>query len=221
MKRLFIFGVCALGVLCMASCYPEGPDYVHEKDIALTHYDEKADFSTLKTFVIPDSVVYVRGDSNATGLANELKEEILSLVKQNFEAYNYQLLTDEEAEAQTPDFVVTVTAFATPTFSYNSWGNYWGWYPGWDWFGWGGVWGGWYPWYPWYSGGYYYAYDIGTVVIDMLDAKKADKETKRVPVLWTGMVDGILAGNQNYLAERLEKNINQCFIQAPYLKTTK
>ena len=131
MKRLFIFGVCALVVLCMASCYPEGPDYVHEKDIALTHYDEKADFSTLKTFVIPDSVVYVQGDSNATGLANELKEEILSLVKQNFEAYNYQLLTDEEAEAQTPDFVVTVTAFATPTFSYNSWGNYWGWYPGW------------------------------------------------------------------------------------------
>ena len=53
----------------------------------------------------------------------------------------------------------------------------------------------------------------------MLDAKKADKETKRV--LWTGMVDGILAGNQNYLAERLEKNINQCFIQSPYLKTTK
>lgn len=45
MKRLFIFGVCALVVLCMASCYPEGPDYVHEKDIALTHYDEKADFS--------------------------------------------------------------------------------------------------------------------------------------------------------------------------------
>ena len=141
MKRLFIFGVCALVVLCMASCYPEGPDYVHEKDIALTHYDEKADFSTLKTFVIPDSVVYVQGDSNATGLAN--------------------------------------------------------------------------------SGGYYYAYDKGTVVIDMLDAKKADKETKRVPVLWTGMVDGILAGNQNYLAERLEKNINQCFIQSPYLKTTK
>ena len=94
MKRLFIFGVCVLVVLCMASCYPEGPDYVHEKDIALTHYDEEADFSTLKTFVIPDSVVYVQGDSNATGLANELKEEILSLVKQNFEAYNYQLLTD-------------------------------------------------------------------------------------------------------------------------------
>ena len=116
---------------------------------------------------------------------------------------------------------ISGTAFATPTFSYNSWGNYWGWYPGWDWFGWGGVWGGWYPWYPWYSGGYYYAYDKGTVVIDMLDAKKADKETKRVPVLWTGMVDGILAGNQNYLAERLEKNINQCFIQSPYLKTTK
>ena len=96
MKRLFIFGVCVLGVLCIASCYSEGPDYVHEKDIALTHYDEEAYFSTLKTFVIPDSFVYLQGDSNATGLANELKEEILSLVKQNFEAHNYQLLTDEE-----------------------------------------------------------------------------------------------------------------------------
>ena len=29
MKRLFIFGVCALVVLCMASCYPEGPDYFY------------------------------------------------------------------------------------------------------------------------------------------------------------------------------------------------
>ena len=62
MKRLFIFGVCVLVVLCMASCYPEGPDYVHEKDIALTHYDEEADFSTLKTFVIPDSVVFMYGE---------------------------------------------------------------------------------------------------------------------------------------------------------------
>lgn len=60
--------------------------------------------------------MYVQGDSNATGLANELKEEILSLVKQNFEAYNYQLLTDEEAEAQTPDFVVTVNCFCNSDF---------------------------------------------------------------------------------------------------------
>lgn len=52
MKRLFIFGVCVLVVLCMASCYPEGPDYVHEKDIALTHYDEEADFSTLNSYLI-------------------------------------------------------------------------------------------------------------------------------------------------------------------------
>lgn len=48
MKRLFIFGVCVLVVLCMASCYPEGPDYVHEKDIALTHYDEESGFFYFK-----------------------------------------------------------------------------------------------------------------------------------------------------------------------------
>ncbi len=219
MKRLFLTTVCAFVVACMSSCYPDGPDYVHEKDIALTHYDENADFSALKTFVIPDSVVCIQADSNSA-FAAELKEEILSLVKRNFEDCNYQLLTEEEAETQTPDFVVTVTAFSTPTFNYTVWGNYWGWYPGWNWFGWGPSWFGYYPWYPWYSGSYYYAYDKGTVVIDMLDAKNADSETKRIPVLWSGVVNGILSGSETYLYERLEKNIDQCFTQSPYLKTT-
>lgn len=222
MKRLFMFGMLVLCVVGMTSCYPDGPDYVHEKDIALTHYDEGVDFSDYKTFVVPDSVVIIRPDGDSALIDQEIQEQILTLVKQNFTDRNYQLLTTEEAEVQQPDFVVTITAFALPTFNYASWGNYWGWYTGWSWFGWGSVWGGFYPWYPWYSGSYaYYAYDMGTLSIDMLDAKNVDEESKHIPVLWSGVNSGILAGNQAYICDRIERSINQCFIQSPFLKTTK
>ena len=221
MKRLFIFGMCILAVMCLVSCYPEGPDYVHEKDIALTHYDEKADFSAYKTFVIPDSVVIIQADRDSSMINQEFKKNIIALVKENFEACHYRFLTAEEAAHETPDFVVTISAFASPTFNFASWGDYWGWYPGWGWFGWGSPWGGYYPWYPWYGGYTYYAYDKGTLVIDMLDPRKADEDSKRIPVMWTGVINGILAGSQAYLDERVEKNVDQCFMQSPYLKTTK
>lgn len=220
MKKLFMFGITVLFVVCITSCYPEGPEYVHEKDIALTHYDDQANFAFYTTFVMPDSVVFIQSDGDTARIEKKVSDRLIQLVKQNFTDRNYQLLTPEEAENQTPDFMVTITAFATPVFNYSTWGNYWGWYPGWSWFGWGGVWGGYYPWYPWYGGSYsYYAYDKGTLSIDMLDIKNADPETKHIPVLWSGVNTGILAGSTVYLCERLERGINQCFIQSPYLRT--
>ena len=218
MKRLFILGILSLALVCMISCYPEGPEYVHEKDIALTHYDEKADFLNYATFVMPDSVVLITPDGDSATIDQEVSAQVLELVKKNFTDRYYTLLSSEEAKNQTPDFMVTVTAFTTPVFNYTTWGNYWGWYPGWSWFGWGSSWGGYYPWYPWYAGSYsYYAYDKGTLVIDMLDVKNADPQSKHIPVLWSGVNTGILAGSKVYLCDRLVRSINQCFTQSPYL----
>lgn len=219
MKRVFILGFLFLASVCMISCYPEGPEYVHEKDIALTHYDENANFAAYTTFILPDSVVFITSDGDSASIDQEVSHQVLELVKKNFTDRNYKLLSAEEAENQTPDFMVTVTAFTTPVFNYASWGNYWGWYPGWSWFGWGAGWGGYYPWYPWYAAGYsYYAYDEGTLVIDMLDVKNADSQSKRIPVLWSGVNTGILAGSKVYVCDRLARSIGQCFLQSPYLR---
>lgn len=222
MKRLFIAAFTLFVMLSVCACYPEGPGYVHEKDIALTHRDENVDFSNYKSFVMPDSVVFIQSDGDTAVIDRDVQEKILLLVGENFTDRNFHLLTAEEAAAEQPDFVVTITAFSTPVFNYSTWGNYWGWYPGWNWWGWGGPWTGWYPWYPWYNGSYaYYAYDNGTLSIDVLDIKNRDEENKRIPVLWSGLNRGILAGSKAYLCDRLERSINQCFIQSPYLKTTK
>lgn len=218
MKRLFMVGICLWILACMVSCYPEGPEYVHEKDIALTHYDEQVNFALYTTFVMPDSVVLIQPDGDTARIDQEVSDQIIQLVKKNFTDRNYEFLTTEEAQTRIPDFVVTVTAFVNPVFSYTTWGNYWNWYPGWSWFGWGNAWSGFYPWYPWYGGGFsYYAYDKGSLVIDVLDAKNADPQSKRIPVLWSGVNTGILAGNRVYLCERLARSINQCFMQSPYL----
>ena len=83
MKRLFIFGVCVLVVLCMASCYPEGPDYVHEKDIALTHYDEEADLiiTTMKVRKKYRAPV-ITGSAYLTGLNEDsVTAQILDILK--------------------------------------------------------------------------------------------------------------------------------------------
>ncbi len=220
MKKLLILGMLILIGVGMSGCYPEGPEYVHEKDIALTHYDDQVNFALYTTFVMPDSIVFIQPDGDTARIDKKVSDQLTGLIKQNFTDRNYKLLTTEEAETEVPDFVVTVTAFATPFFNYTTWGNYWGWYPGWDWFGWGGAWGGFYPWYPWYGGSYtYYAYDKGTLVIDMLDVKNADPESKHIPVLWSAVNTGILAGSSVYICDRLERSINQCFIQSPYLRT--
>lgn len=137
MKKLLILGMLILIGVGMSGCYPEGPEYVHEKDIALTHYDDQVNFALYTTFVMPDSIVFIQPDGDTARIDKKVSDQLTGLIKQNFTDRNYKLLTTEEAETEVPDFVVTVTAFATPFFNYTTWGNYWGWYPGWDWFGWG------------------------------------------------------------------------------------
>ena len=53
----------------------------------------------------------------------------------------------------------------------------------------------------------------------MLDVKNADPESKHIPVLWSAVNTGILAGSSVYICDRLERSIKQCFIQSPYLRT--
>lgn len=198
---------------------------MEDMDIALTHYDEAVNFSDFKTFVMPDTIVYVCPSTTSERVDHSGDSAILALVSENLKACQYVRLTEEEIGNGTkPDFVVTVSVFSNAHYYYGqgySWYDYWGWYPGWSWFGWGGPWNGFYPWYPWYSGGVYYAYHTGTLSIEMLNPNGADEHSKHIPVMWTGVVDGILAGRPASVRKRLEAYINQCFIQSPYLKTAK
>ena len=42
--------------------------------------------------------------------------------------------------------------------------------------------------------------------------------TIKVNVVWTGIADGLLQGSNSFVLNRVESQIDQCFIQSPYLK---
>lgn len=213
MKRLLILLLTGLLAQFMVSCYPEGADNIEDYDVAITNYDKGADFNAFTTFSIPDSVVYFSNDKNSTAPSHEFDDAILQVVKDNFVKMGYMEMTEPTEENQ-PSFLVTVSAFSNVNYAYyvDNWYNNWNWY-------WGGWWGNgpFNPYYPWYPVSVY-SYRTGSVVVDMISTtKRADGD---VNVVWTGVADGLLQGSNAFVQSRVESQINQCFIQSPYLKKT-
>ena len=205
MKHLGLMLTVSLA-LFMSSCYPEGADTVEDYDVAITNYDKGADFSSFSTFAIPDTIVYFANDKNAK-LDHQFDEQIIQVVTDNFIKQGYTKVENPE----TASFIVTVSAFSNVNYSYyidnwyNNWNWYWGWWPG----------GAFNPYYPWYPVSVY-AYQSGSVVIDMISTTA--RSDNKVNVIWSGIADGLLQGTQQSIINRVNTQLNQCFIQSPYLK---
>ena len=217
MKRLLFLSFIGLFAQFLVSCYPGGADNVEEMDVAITNYDKNADFTKYTTFSLPDTIVYFVEKGETPN--HEFDAQILQLVKDNFTQLGYSYIEPTSEEDQQPSFIVTVSAFSNVNYYYGSdyWYNYWGWYPGWNWI-WGPTWGpGWGPSYPWYPVTVY-SYRSGSIVIDMIATNQEASSTKKVPVLWSGIADGLLQGSKQSIIDRMETTIDQCFIQSPYLK---
>ena len=205
MKHLGLMLTVSLA-LFMSSCYPEGADTVEDYDVAITNYDKGADFSSFSTFAIPDTIVYFANDKNAK-LDHQFDEQIIQVVTDNFIKRGYTKVENPE----TASFIVTVSAFSNINYSYyidnwyNNWNWYWGWWPR----------GAFNPYYPWYPVSVY-AYQSGSVVIDMISTTA--RSDNKVNVIWSGIADGLLQGTQQSIINRVNTQLNQCFIQSPYLK---
>ena len=204
MKRLLILLLAGWFAQGMISCYPEGADTVQDYDVAMTNYDKSANFSTFSTFAIADTIVYFSNDKEST-LSHEFDDQIVDLVARNLTERGYTQVDTTEV----PSFVITISAFSNVNYAYyvDNWYNNWSWYWGW----WGGPFSPYYPWYPISV----YSYRTGSVVIDMVST--ATRTDEKANVVWTDIADGLLQGSSSSILNRLEKQINQCFIQSPYL----
>ena len=205
MKRLLILLLTGLFAQFLVSCYPEGADKIQDYDVAMTNYDKSADFGTFSTFSIADTIVYFSNDKGAT-LSHQFDQQIVDLVTANFEKRGYVRVDTTE----NPSFVVTISAFSNVNYAYyvDNWYNNWSWYWGW----WGGPFNPYYSWYPVSM----YSYRTGSVAIDMIST--ATRSDGKVNVVWTGIADGLLQGSNSFILNRLDKQINQCFTQSPYLR---
>ncbi len=189
---VLLFLALAVGLY---SCYPGDEITAADTDIVATFFDKEADFSTKLTFSIPDEIIRIdeNGDPiNDPGVNDQLA---LNRIKSNLVQAGFTEITDPDSITNVPD--VLVIAFANQS----TWVS-------------GGCYSSWYSWYyPYYGWCYpvYYTYDIGTLLIVMIDPSENRN------ALWVAALNGILEDTNAGIADRLTDGIDQAFIQSPYL----
>ncbi len=211
-KRWSILPAFAGITLGLASCYPGEVTSIQQLDVVVTAHDDTVTFTSFTTYALLDSVVHIdlEDNNNDSLLTRDNDALILSRVAAGMEGYGYTEETDPDNN--TPDVILQVGALAVTHGAYVS-------YPWWDWWG-------WYPSYPccgpgW---GYYYPpgvgavrYDVGTLVITMIDPARVAPLDSTVTVVWVAGINGLLQGSGAGISARITSAIDQAFDQSPYL----
>ncbi|QZE12713.1 DUF4136 domain-containing protein [Halosquirtibacter laminarini] len=213
-KKTWIVALSMVLLPFLFSCEEQGPEYVEDYDLVMTTHDADFEFSTPTYYQIPDTIVHiVPEESFQDPISHQYDERTIEIIKEEMNSLGY--VEADESNGATPELMLTVSAMSTTyvgVVNYN-WYDYWGWY----------GWGSYYPWFgpgytPWYSYyNNYYAYKMGSVIIQMLDMTNADTENKKLPIVWEANISGLLQGSDAYIQSRIEKNIPQAFEQSDYL----
>jgi Domain of unknown function (DUF4136) len=223
--RVSVASVVPVALVGLFGCHPENLNDASETDTVITARAHGYDYSTTKTYDLPDTVadlceaVNTAGDAGEAGAGNRppigtidcespthsYDTLILNTVRQNLEARGYV----QVSEGSTPDVVMLVGTIAS-----NNWVVYqsypWGWYyPG--YYGWSGY----YPYYPYTTA---VNYMTGTVVMDLVSLKDADLTTLKAPSIWYGAINGLLQTGAVATTTRITTNIDQAFAQSEYLE---
>ena len=198
-------------MVLFAACYPGGAETVEDLDSVTTQHDASASFATLRTYALPGTIQEV-ASANGQPLAmdHSYDAQILARVAANLDAIGLHRV---DPATVTPDVDVLVTFTATRYTEYTSY-SYCDLWPGWSGFdGYDDSWGVYYP----YASTSVTVLDAGSLRIEMLDQRTANTSTKQLTAIWNASVDGVLAGDNESIVQRIEKGIDQSFAQSPYL----
>jgi len=209
-RSWMIWGVGTLAVaaiLVLASCYPGTIEDTEELDTVTTLFDPNENFTTNRTYALADSIVHIcqeiGGDLDCLPITRAYDDQILDKVEQEMNARGYTRVVDPDPD-NPPDLLVLVSAIAVKNLallgSYPC--DYWGWY---------------YP--PYYC---YYPpswtaveYSLGTLFMTMMSPDRLSGD--KLPIVWTGVVNGVLSGSTTDNLERVLSGIGQAFEQSSYL----
>lgn len=214
MKTYFTKAVTLLTLVLFGSCHPEGPEFTEDLDVVYTDYDAEFDFSTQETFALPDSIILITNQNFVATATNNMPQTVdpvyadplLDEIRENMIEYGWR---EVETVEDNPDVVLLVTVNRTTNLFYNYDWNYWDW---------------WAPntfnrfgmYYPGYTPGYISGYRSGTLMIQMANTANVGVNNN-VPVVWLGIVNGLLEGDSENINLRLSGSIDQAFDQSPYL----
>ena len=209
--------VAAVALGGLAACYPGEISSIQETQVVITVHDQDFDYSSQRTYAIPDTVVEVC-DLNETpgGVPIDCDDEdridydhandaiLVARAVENMNALGYtEMPWDEVTEENLPDVALIMMVAVNEWTAYTYWGcgGYWGWW-------------GWYP--PGYGCGYpgysSTSWEQGTLFMDMLYPDGASNET--VPSVWTGAINSVLSNSSNTNRDLALGGIDQAFDQS-------
>jgi hypothetical protein len=180
-----------------------------------TFRDTAVDFSALKTFALPDTVVHF---ATGTGLpvSRVFDDLIINRVRQNLIMRGY--IPAPAPDSIAPDFTVLVGATTagdqTAWVSY-PWFSIWGFYSGWDWYvpGFDDTWG---IVYPWAASATVTSFPRGTLLVDLIPSASVNDSTKTITAAWSGIATSLLNGLVT--SATVGAAIDEMFVQSPYLQ---
>lgn len=215
------------------ACHPAGIDDASETDTVITRKAKDYDYTASNgKYYMPDSIAdlckvdpdkFPIGQAGASGNDDDLPDldcndithvydsTILKDIEDHMTKLGYVRVAKEEAE--TADAVMLVGAISSNNwvaYSYYPWYPYYPYYPYWGW-------GIYYPYYPTTS---IVNYPTGTLTMDLVSLKDADRNQMVVPSIWSGTISGLLADGDTTGAQRVDSTIDQAFAQSPYLKVS-
>lgn len=189
----------------MVACYPGQDKSTYEYDSVATFYNtDSIDYGSYVSFAILDSVLTEDEDGEYVDNDGPHDATIIAHVRDRMIERGYVEENDPEANGVDLKLVCRTSTNTTVIF--------YDYYPGYG----GCYWcGGWY--YPWYPVTGISSYSTGTVVVDMIDPDRTDPITSAEGVVWTAAMNGLLAGGNADINNRIGLGIDQAFSQSPYL----
>lgn len=174
-----------------------------------TNYDKSADFATLSSYYIPDSILIINSnDSEAEYWTSENALELVNTFVTNMDNRGFTRVTDKS----TADLGIQLSFAEVANYYVDSpywWSDYPYYWPT-------DYWGNWYGWYYPYS--IVYSYTSGTLLAEAVDLKAAQGTDKTLPVVWSVFMGGVLGDSESANLNKLVIAINQAFTQSPYIK---
>jgi hypothetical protein len=174
------------------------------------------DFTTLRTFAMPDTVAHlVPRNGTPLVVSREFDRTVLDQVHANLISRGYREVANPAIN--TPDFLVLVGATATSNydlFATDSWYGYYSTYSGLLWYT-PGFDTSWTLVYPFYTTVGVTSFDRGTFLVTIVPTVTVNPLGKQIAAEWAGTATSLLDGNVT--STMVQGAVDQMFAQSPYL----
>jgi hypothetical protein len=165
---------------------PNALDQTQDQILTVAYKSDTANFSQFSTYAITDSMTFVYNKKKIR-VKNDTTITIANQIIQKMQSLGYTQVDPDDS----PNLLVDMSYLQTKNMTV-----YPGYWDNWDWW-WGGYYNYYSPWFPYYP---YSApmivsyYTTGSIIIELADVKNIST-SKSVPIVWHGLIRGILNGS--------------------------